>query len=249
MFALLISLIFVLSGIFAMLGLGGALVYNPLMVWFGYDFKSVVAPTGLLLNGLTTLSATWVYYRNRLIDFPVGIPLTAEAVLGAPLGAYYTQFVPTTTLLWIFTVVVVFAAMRMIFISGTADREEVRGTARQRAAIGAAVGLSVGALAGLLGIGGGILFVPLLVFLGYPTKTAAATTALAVVFSSFSGLLGHLAVGHFDVTLMLWASAAVLIGSQIGAQLMTTRMKSRQLKQIFGVVLLLVAVKMVVGLW
>lgn len=54
-----------------MLGLGGALVYNPLMVWFGYDFKSVVVPTGLLLNGLTAASAAWAYYRREMIDFSI----------------------------------------------------------------------------------------------------------------------------------------------------------------------------------
>jgi uncharacterized membrane protein YfcA len=218
------------------------------MVWFGYDFKAVVVPTGLLLNGLTALSAAWVYYRNRMIDFSVGIPLTAAASLGAPVGAYFTRFVPTRTLLWIFSIVVVFAAVRMLLQSRQAEAETVRGTTWQRAAIGAGVGFSVGTLAGLLGIGGGFLFVPVLLALGYPTKTAAATTALAVVFSSFTGLAGHVAVGHFDWLLMLSTAVAVLIGSQIGARVMTTRMKSRQLKQIFGVVLLLIAAKLIAGL-
>ncbi len=248
MFILLIFLILVLAFIFSMLGLGGAMVYNPLMVWFGYDFKEVVVSTGLLLNGLTALSAAWVYYRNQMIDFSIGLPLTVAASLGAPVGAYFTRFVPTRTLLWIFSGVVIFAALRMIWVSGRAEPETVRGTAAQRATVGAAVGLSVGALAGMLGIGGGFLFVPLLIFLGYPTKTAAATTALAVVFSSFTGLAGHLAVGHFDWPLMLAASAAVIIGSQAGARVMSARMKSRQLKQMFGVVLLFVAAKLIAGL-
>ncbi|HEB64487.1 MAG TPA: sulfite exporter TauE/SafE family protein [Chloroflexi bacterium] len=248
MFFLLITLILLLAFIFSMLGLGGAMVYNPLMVWFGYDFKEVVVSTGLLLNGLTALSAAWVYYRNKMIDFSIGLPLTVAASLGAPVGAYFTRFVPTTTLLWIFAIVVIFAAVRMMLTSGQVEPESVRGTAMQRAALGTAVGLGVGALAGMLGIGGGFLFVPLLIFLGYPTKTAAATTALAVVFSSFTGLAGHLAVGHFDWPLMLAASVAVVIGSQAGARVMTARMKSRQLKQMFGIVLLFVAAKLITGL-
>ncbi len=248
MLFVLIALIFVLAIVFSMLGLGGAMVYNPLMVWFGYDFKEVVAATGLLLNGLTALSAAWVYWRKKMIDFPAGIPLTIASALGAPVGAWFTRFLPTETLLWIFALVVFLAGLRMFFQSQHAEPEALRGTAGQRAVLGALVGFLVGALAGMLGVGGGFLFVPLLIAMGYPTKTAAATTAFAVVFSSFTGFAGHLAAGHFNWPLMLWASLAVVLGSQIGAHLMSTRMKSRQLKQIFAVVLLFVAVKLILGL-
>ncbi|RMF40811.1 MAG: sulfite exporter TauE/SafE family protein [Anaerolineae bacterium] len=248
MLAVLVLAIFVLSILFSMLGLGGALVYNPLMVWFGYDFKEVVVSTGLLLNGLTALSAAWVYYRKGLIDFSIGLPLTLAAMLGAPVGAWFTRFVPTTTLMWLFSLVVIVSAWRMLRTSGAVDPETVRGTHLQRALLGSAVGFVVGALAGLLGIGGGFLFVPLLIFLGYPTKVAAATTALAVVFSSFSGLAGHLAAGHVDWQLMTFAGLAVVLGSQIGARLMTERIPAQTLKRLFGGVLLLIALKLVWGL-
>jgi len=248
MLTLLVGLIFVFAIIFSMLGLGGAMVYNLLMVWFGYDFKEVVAATGLLLNGLTALSAAWVYYRKKMIDFAAGIPLTIAASLGAPAGAWITRFLPTRTLLWIFAFVVLFAGLRMLTQTQKAEPEGLRGSAGQRALLGSVVGFGVGALAGMLGVGGGFLFVPLLMAMGYPTRVAAATTALAVVFSSFTGFAGHLAVGHFDWTLMLWAGAAVVIGSQIGAHLMSTRIKPRLIKQMFAVVLLFVAGKLILGL-
>lgn len=245
---LLIGLIFVFAIVFSMLGLGGAMVYNPLMVWFGYDFKDVVVATGLLLNGLTALSAAWVYYRKKMIDFAAGIPLTIAASIGAPMGAWVTRFLPTRTLLWIFAFVVLFAGLRMLMQSKKAEPETLRGSAKQRILLGSVVGISVGALAGMLGVGGGFLFVPLLMAMGYPTRVAAATTALAVVFSSFTGFAGHVAIGHFDWALMFWASLAVVIGSQIGAHLMSTRMKSRHIKQMFAVVLLFVAGKLILGL-
>ena len=55
--------IFVLAFVFSMLGLGGAMLYIPVLHWFGFDFKSVAIPTGLLLNGITALSAA-IYYFN-----------------------------------------------------------------------------------------------------------------------------------------------------------------------------------------
>jgi len=245
---ILIALFFVLAFIFSMLGLGGAMVYNPIMVWFGFDFKAVAAPTGLLLNGLTAASAAWTYYRKGMIDFPVALPLVVTSAVGAPLGAYFTQFISTAWLLGIFAAVVLAAGGRMILLSGAAEPEAIRGASRQRALLGAITGFGIGFIAGMLGIGGGFLIVPLLMYMGYPTKVAAATSAFVVVFSSFTGFLGHLAVGHFDWALMAVLAVAVIAGSQVGARVMHARMKPRLIKQMFGIVLIFVALKMLWGL-
>ena len=162
MFVLLVTLIFALAFIFSMLGLGGAMVYNPLMVWFGYDFKSVVVPTGLLLNGLTAVSAAWAYYRKGMIDFRVALPLVITSALGAPAGAYFTQFISTNILLGLCATAVVFAGGRMLLVSKASEPETMRGTARQRMLWGAGLGFGIGFIAGMLGIGGGFLIVPLL---------------------------------------------------------------------------------------
>jgi uncharacterized protein len=248
MFVLLTSLILILAFVFSMLGLGGAMVYNPLMVWFGYDFKSIVVPVGLLLNGLTAASATWVFARKRLIDYSAGLPIVVTSAIGAPIGAYFTQLIPTQILLGLFAVAVLFAGGRMILIRNQSEPENVRGTGLQRAFLGAALGLGIGAIAGLLGVGGGFLIVPVLMAMGFPTKTAAATSAFTVVFSSFTGFLGHVAVGHFDWLFMGIMAIVVVVGSQGGALIMQAHVKPRQIKQMFGAVLLFVALKMIVGL-
>jgi len=246
---LMIAVLFLaLAFIFSMLGLGGAMVYNPILVWFGFDFKTVVVPTGLLLNGLTAGSAAWTYYRRGMIDFPVALPLVITSAVGAPVGAYVTQFIPTSWLLGAFAGVVLIAGARMIWLSGAAEPETMRGGPRDRTLWGGVLGFGIGFIAGLLGIGGGFLIVPLLMYMGYPTKTAAATSAFVVVFSSITGFLGHLAVGHFDWQLMAILAVAVVAGSQLGAHVMHARMKPRLLKQMFGVLLLLVAAKMIWGL-
>ena len=186
MFIILITLISLLAFIFSMLGLGGAMVYNPIMVWFGYDFKSVVVPTGLLLNGVTALSAAWVYYRKRMIDFTVAVPLIITSAIGAPLGAFSTQFLSTQILLAFFSAAVIFAGGRMLFVSKSSEPDHIRGTEQQRVIIGGLLGFGIGFIAGMLGVGGGFLIVPLLIVMGFPTKTAAATSAFTVIFSSFT---------------------------------------------------------------
>lgn len=245
----LIALIIMgLAFIFSMFGLGGALVYNPLLVWFGYDFKSVVVPTALLLNSITAGSAAISYYRRGLIDFPVSLPLVITSAVAAPVGAYTTRFVSTAFLLALLTVAIFGAGARLLLGSGASEPSAIRGTARQRTLWGAGLGLGIGFISGLLGIGGGILIAPLLILMGYPTKTAAATTAFTVVFASVTAFLTHVAIGHFDWSLMVLTVIAVIIGSQLGAHVMHTRLQPRRLKQLFGLLLLGIGLRLAWGL-
>jgi len=235
--------ILVLAFIFSMLGLGGAMLYIPVFHWFGYDFKSVAIPTGLLLNGITALSAALFYLRSKMVDIKGSIPLVVTSFIGAPLGAYFTKMVPTRTLILLFAIAMVFAGGRMLLTSANPDKEAMMASSL-RLGLMAIGGFLIGFIAGLLGVGGGFLFVPMMLAMGYPTKKAAATSAFVVIFSSFSGFVGHIAEGHFNWPLMIATSIAVIIASQIGAKVMKDKMKARWIKQMFAVVLLAVAVKL-----
>ena len=92
------------------------------------------------------------------------------------------------------TPMVAAAGLRMLLSGRRPEPDAVRGTRAQRVALGIGLRLGIGVIAGLLGIGGGFLIVPLLMLMDYPMKTAAATTAFTVVFSSVRGFAGHLAL-------------------------------------------------------
>ena len=235
--------IFLLALIFSMLGLGGAMLYIPVFHWSGFDFKSVAIPTGLLLNGITALSAAVYYMRAKMVDIRGSMPLIITSFVGAPVGAYFTRFFPTRTLILLFALAMVFAGGRMLVTSGRADKEEMVPYTWRLLLMGIG-GFFIGFIAGLLGVGGGFLFVPMMLIIGYKTKQAAATSSFVVIFSSFSGFAGHIAEGHFHWPLMVATAIAVTIGSQIGAKVMKERMKARWIKQMFAVVLLGVAVKL-----
>lgn len=246
--AIVTFVIFILSFIFAMLGLGGAMLYIPVFHWFGYDFKSVAIPTGLLLNGLTALSAAVFYLRAKMVDIKGSIPLIITSFIGAPVGAYFTKMVPTKTLIILFAIAMVFAGGRMLLSSRQEDKEKMMGTIPKMILMSVG-GFFIGFIAGLLGVGGGFLFVPMMIAMGYKTKQAAATSAFIVIFSSFSGFAGHIAEGHFNWPLMIATSIVVIIGSQIGAKVMKEKMKAKWIKQMFGVVLLGVAIKLLIKIF
>jgi len=241
------GIIFLLAGLFSMLGLGGSMLYVPLFKWFGYDFKSIAIPVGLLLNGVTALTATTYYLRAKMVDVRGAIPLVITSLIGAPLGAMLTSRVPTRILIILFVLGMIAAAVRMLRLSGSPEPDTMM-PARKRMILTGLAGFAIGFIAGLLGLGGGFLVVPMLIAMGYPTKRAAATSAFVVVFSSFSGFAGHVAQGHFEPALMVTCLVAVIVGSRLGAQLMNEKMKSRHIKRMFGIVLLIVALKLTLGL-
>jgi len=240
-------LIFGLAFVFSMLGLGGAMLYIPVFHWFGYDFKTEAIPTGLLLNGITVVSASVVYFRAKMVDVKGSIPLVVSSFIGAPVGAYLTDMIPTRVLILLFAIAMCFAGGRMLLTAHKPDSEKDVSTGLRMLLMGAG-GFLIGMIAGLLGIGGGFLFVPLMLAIGYPTKKAAATSAFVVIFSSFSGFVGHLTEGHFNWPLMLSTALSVAVGANIGAYVMKEKMKAKWIKQMFALILLFVAAKLLYGL-
>ncbi len=236
------------SFLFAMLGLGGGMVYVPVMKWLGFDLKSVAIPLGLLLNGLNTGLAMIPYHKAKLIDYKGALPFALSAIIGAPVGAYVVTYIPTRIVLIMFIIAVLLAAAK-VFISTRAPDQDRLIEFHKRLIYGGISGLIIGFVGGMLGIGGGFLAAPILMSMGYSAKRAAATTAYVVTFSSVSGFLGHVAEGHFDPITTGVLVIAVLLGSQLGARFTVKRAKPKTIKRIYAIILLLIAIKLTLGLF
>jgi uncharacterized membrane protein YfcA len=246
LYGIVFFIIAVASFIFAMLGLGGGMVYVPVLNWAGFDMVSVAIPLGLLLNGLNTGLVLIPFARKKMVDWKGGAVMAVTALVASPLGAMTSSKVPVPTLKILFAIMVVAAAFRMIYASKMAEPERMM-SIQKRSIIGFFVGGFAGFVGGMLGLGGGFIIAPILMMMGYKTKDAAATTAFVVTFSSISGYLGHVSQGHMNWPLTIIVVIAVIIGSQLGGRYMTQKAKSKQVKVIYAVVLLLIATKMVYG--
>jgi len=233
------------AGVLAMAGLGAAFLFVPLFYYLGVPLAEATS-TALLLNAVSLSAATVTYARGRLIDWRAGIPVLIAAVLLAPVGAGLTAHVDRTLLLALFVVFLVFAGAMMLFYRARASRRD-RGAVAE-AGVGATVGAVAGFLGGLLGVGGGNIILPGLTWLGLDPKVAAGTTALAVVFSSLSGFLGHAALGGLDPVFLITMALLAAGGSLAGSHLMRTRLTGAQLKRFIGVLLWVIAAKMALDL-
>ncbi|WP_028962591.1 sulfite exporter TauE/SafE family protein [Sulfobacillus thermosulfidooxidans] len=238
-----VVLIFLVSVLFAMLGMGGGMLHVPILLWLGFDLKTVAQPLGILLNGLTSLMALITYWRHGLVDWKGSLPLALAALALAPLGAWVARFIPEHALLIMFFIVIILAAFRTL--QSLRKPEPVDSPPRDRW-VWATLGAGLAALAGgMLGLGGGTFISPLLMWMGYPTKQAVATTAYIVTFSSFSGFLGRVEYFHAPWTFTVILSITVIVAAAIGSRLMATKAKPQWIKVAYSLLLVGVGIKLV----
>jgi uncharacterized membrane protein YfcA len=234
--------VFIFSGLLAMAGLGAAFLFVPLFYYLGVPLAEA-ASTALLLNVISLLFASLNYWRGKLINWRVGLPVLIMAVILSPLGARLTGSVNKGLLLAMFATFLVFAGFMMLFYRAK-KREQSLGRPIEVGA-GMGIGSVAGFLGGLLGVGGGNFILPVVNWLGLDAKMAAGTTALVVVFSSLSGFLGHATMGGMDPLFIGITAVMAAAGSIVGSQWMKTRISSSQLKRIIGVLLWAIAAKMI----
>lgn len=243
-------------------GVGAAFILIPLYMAMGIELHTAMS-TALLLNGIAMIFASVTFAREKLILWRLAIPLVVVATALSPLGAYASQFVPRASLLLLFILFLLFAASMMLFykpgvkkkehraetFSGESRDPEDTGNLRRVWLIGAPVGGIAGFIGGLLGVGGGNIIVPALIWLGISPKKASATSAFIVIFSSLSGFAGRATLGSLNGSLLAFTVAGSIAGALLGAWLMSRKLHNRQVKLLIGVLLYLIAGKMLLGLW
>jgi hypothetical protein len=107
-----------------------------------------------------------------------------------------------------------------------------------------ALGLAAGILAGMFGVGGGILFVPTLLALGLGQLEAQATSLLAIIPTVTAGALNQRRYGHLRTRTALVVGLASIVGVEVGARIATSLPEST-LRRLFAVLLFAVAAQLV----
>jgi len=233
-----IGLSFAIAFIFSMFGQGGGSVYSPLFILLGFSIL-LSTSTSLVLNLITSLSAGYIFYRKKMIDYKTSFSFAPGISLGAFAGGALAKKFDTTFLLWVFVAVLFLLGARMIYSYWEKQRGEDMMPALTPVmyVFIALFGLVVGFLSGLLGIGGGVFVVPFMVYvLKAPTKIAAGSSHLIISFSALAGILGHLTSHHLDIPLVLLTGVAVLIGGNLGARV-SMKVKVKMIKAGLGFIM------------
>ncbi len=250
---LLVAVIFafVIAFVFSMFGQGGGSVYSPMLILLGYA-TLLSTSTSLVLNLITSLSAGYIFYRNKMIDYKASFLFVPGIIIGAFTGGYLSKYVDSTVLLWLFVVFLIGLGARMLYTyweKGSDAQHPPADLSVNMYVLIVCFSLAVGIISGLLGVGGGILIVPFMVYVcKYPTKFAAGSSHLIISFSALAGILGHASSHELDVQLMAVTGLAVLIGGNLGARY-SMRFKSKVIKAGLGLLMWILAIQILLKLF
>ncbi|CDM64873.1 sulfite exporter TauE/SafE family protein [Pyrinomonas methylaliphatogenes] len=226
-----------------LLGGGGSIITVPVLVYvLGVDTYRAIGMS-LAVVGATSLIGAALHQRHGQVNLKAGATFGVSGAAGALIGARLTYLLSPPVLQVAFAALMLIVAVLMLAREQTA--EAIDGPRRFNPVKAAAAGMTVGALTGFLGVGGGFLIVPALIFFGELTvHEAIGTSLLVIAINSFAGLIGHLERGRFDWRLTSLITLCAVSGALIGTAL-SNRTSSRNLRKSFAVFVIIVALFLV----
>jgi len=251
---------FMISTLFSMIGMGGGILYVPVLLFAGFSMKQAPA-ISLILIVATSAAALFTFWRKHKVDWKLALVIDPPTDVMAFVGGCFSTLLPEAALRAILAGVLVVAGVLML----------KKGLRREDAAVlpggwwhwhrrfndvDYSVNLPlvltatalVGILSGMIGITGGIIKLPIMVLMcGVPMDIAVATSTVMVAVTAASGLAGHAIHGEVQWQTAIVLAVAAVAGGLLGSKISIAADKLR-LKRLFGIVVLLLAFRLVIQL-
>jgi uncharacterized protein len=242
-----------------LLGIGGGIIMTPVQFWL-YTSQGWSTDTAMKVSLATSLavilptaaSGVWRHNKQHDINWRASIFMGIFTAIGSFTGATLAAHIPGATLKFIFGLLALAIAVRMLTLKVNDAQRPIRGNLW----LWIGLALPIGLVTGLLGIGGGILVIPVLVMvLRFRMREATATSLGIMLFTSVGGILGYILNG-FQVTNMpaytvgyiFWPgwialAATSVVMAQVGAVL-AHKIPGKQLNYLFVVLLFYISLDM-----
>jgi len=253
-----------LGALGTLIGVGGGFILMPvLLLLYPHARAETLTAISLAVVFCNALSGSWAYARMGRIDYRSGLLFAGATVPGAILGAISSNYIPRSLFNAVFGVLMLAAAAYLIAHRPPEERPTEKTDNRQtrrmivdaqgnvhtfayHPKLGVGLSLLVGYVSSLLGIGGGIVHVPILVrLLNFPVHIATATSHFILAIMALTGTLVHIATGSFahgGLRQTIALSIGVLFGAQAGAAL-STRVHGRWIIRGLAIALAFVGIR------
>ncbi|AVQ34459.1 sulfite exporter TauE/SafE family protein [Staphylococcus muscae] len=222
----------------SIVGIGGGIIIVPTLIYFGVtlDVLHGITPqtaigTSSIILIVTGLTSSLGYLKQKQVDVKNGMIFLIGIIPGALIGAYLSQFLTLHSFNRYFGIFLIFVSILLMIrhkippIQAFQQERYMKSftdahgeTYRYGVVPSVAVVLSflIGLTSGLFGIGGGALMTPLMLLVfRFPPHVAVGTSMMMIFFSSITGSVGHIILGH-----VVWGYSLILIvASWIGAKL------------------------------
>ncbi|MGH7765059.1 MAG: sulfite exporter TauE/SafE family protein [Candidatus Dormibacteraceae bacterium] len=249
-----------------LIGAGGGFVLVPvLLLLYPHDSPAKLTAISLAVVFANSSSGSLSYFRLRRADYRSGFWLAIATLPGAVLGALAVSAIPRSAFEVIIGLILLtvggYLAIRpqvrmplllaapFVVQRAITDASGRTYSYRFNLALATLVSVGVGFLSSLLGIGGGIIHVPVLTtFFGFPEHVATATSHFVLMFMSGAATGTHALEGDYATTLATTAALAVgaLVGAPLGARI-SNRIEGRWIVRLLAVALGVVGLRLLVA--
>jgi uncharacterized membrane protein YfcA len=237
-----ITVVGVLAGFLAgLFGVGGGILIVPgLVLGAGMD-QRLAHGTSLAAVVPISFASLLTYVAHDNVDWPTALWLTVGAVGGAVVGTKLLHVLPERTVGVMFCVLVIASAIRL-FIAADADGRHTLTVLDSISLV--VIGIATGVLAGLLGVGGGIVMVPAMIILyGITPVVAKGTSAAVILPTAVMGTWRNRRNANVDLRAAAIVGTAGIVTAALGGTL-ADRMSDTVSNVLFATLLLVVAVRL-----
>jgi uncharacterized membrane protein YfcA len=229
------------------------------------ESPAIITSITLTVAFFNALSGSIAYGRLKRIDYRSGLLFAMMAIPGAILGAFIVDYLSRGVFQYIFGSLLLLVAAYLLLrpekkiSSGLLQMwpasRNIRDTRGNNyiysfnLPLGMAIAFLVGIIAGLLGIGGGIVHVPAMTqILFFPIHVATATSHFVVAISTLAAIITHIVAGTFtsDIGRVAVLAAGAVIGAQFGARL-SQRVKGSLIVRLLALGLAIVAIRLLIA--
>lgn len=252
---------FFIGIISSMLGVGGGFITTPSLILIGVESGHAIG-TVLFVIIFTSLSSTIAYARqNNIIEYRTGLLVAVFTILGAIIGSTISSRLAITSpelFRVLFAICLLPIAIKMIFypkqrrirsetIEEIEHDEVIWFGFERREVLSSFLGLIAGGASGLLGIGGGVVMVPILVHVGKMNiHKAIGTSMFIMIATSIAGATIKIGEGLIYLDIALFLILGIVIGAQIGP-LIASKINTVLLQQIFGFIMIIALITVAIG--
>jgi len=216
------ALIFVLFGLLVgvtatRFGIGGSIISIPFFrIVFGMSGQAAIA-TALPITVPTALSGAVVFYRKKLIKIKTTITAGVVGSFFSILGAYFTEYFTSDQLMIIMSLLF-FVLAYIVHKAPWRDKKVEVMPLHEKAMYTILIGIVAGFLSGFLGIGGGVILVPMLAAIRHiPLKKAIPTSLAIIAIYAIPGSFAHYMLGNMDTGIVTFVLLGSIVGAHIGA--------------------------------
>ena len=242
-----------------LLGIGGAFIMTPVQYVIYLDMGltadmaiKLAFGTSLLVILPTAASGTWRHNKREAVQWKAAFILGSCASIAAFGGATLATHLPETVLRIIFGIVSIVIGVRLLITKPLETAPE----SRNNYWLLVLWAIPIGLLSGIVGIGGGVVMIPILMLaLGFRMHHAMATSLAAIIFTSLGGIIGYIinglnitnlpaySIGYIYLPAWFLLAITSITMAQVGA-ITAHKLPAKQLRYIFVVLLFFVGLRM-----